>query len=167
MALFLGTWIKWIFCKKSRHPSAWPWANTCNSLCLMKYLGYGCSLEMWIFLVVSQSVNGLCEPLKNRTQVPGVSVLLSDFKEGGCCFYIKTNLHLLFKRIKSCTNVEGTHGFKHYGLYSRCIRWLQPVPKAHVSFPLCLWDTLKEKPEKQCSCVCKLFIDVVCDVKKM
>lgn len=41
-----------------------------------------------------------------------VSILLTDFKKGGCYFYIKTTTALLCKRIKSCVNVEETHGFQ-------------------------------------------------------
>lgn len=57
--------------------------------------------------MVSQNLNGLSQPLKNMAHVPGVSILLTDFKEGG-----KANIDLLCKRIKSCLNVEETHGFK-------------------------------------------------------
>lgn len=45
-------------------------------------------------------MNGLPEPVKIRIQVSGVSVLFSNFKEVGGCFYIKTDLCLLFKRMK-------------------------------------------------------------------
>jgi len=59
--------------------------------------------------VVSSSVNGLPAQLES---IPGVSALLTGFKEDGCSFYIKTNIDLLYKGIKSCISVEETHGFK-------------------------------------------------------
>lgn len=50
-----------------------------------------------------------------RTLMPHVSrvsILLTDFKKEGCYLYIKTNMDLLCKRIKSCIHVEKLHGFQ-------------------------------------------------------
>lgn len=68
-------------------------------------------LEMRPFLGVSKRVNGLSEPLKNMLHIPGVSVLLTDFKKDSCYFYIKTNIELLCKRMRSYINIEETRGF--------------------------------------------------------
>lgn len=95
-------------------------------------------------------MNGLSEPMKNRTQVFGVSVLFSNFKEVGGCFYVKTDLDLLFKRMKLYINAEGTHGFKLHGLYSRCYQ-VTAASSKDTHFLFCLQNILKEKSERQCS----------------
>lgn len=95
-------------------------------------------------------MNGLPEPVKIRTQVSGVSVLFSNFKEVGGCVYIKTDLYLLFKRMKLYFNAEGTHGFKLHCLYSRCYQ-VSAASFKDTHFLFCLQNILKEKSERQCS----------------